>query len=58
MVFEREHDYQSQWPAIRALASDDVLKEKYYPGDKDFLLDFDEHVRHFEVTEGRALTEV
>lgn len=41
--------------AIRAFADDDVLKAKYYPEDEDFLLEFEEQVRHFEVTEGHAL---
>lgn len=39
--------------AIRAFAGDDVEKAKYYPEDKDFLLEFEERVVHYEVV-GRS----
>ena len=35
--------------AIRAFAGDEVEKAKYYPEDKDFLLEFEPHVVHYEV---------
>ena len=35
--------------AIRAFAGRDILKAKYYPEDKDFLLEFELEVQHFEV---------
>jgi heme-degrading monooxygenase HmoA len=35
--------------AIRAFAGDDLLKAKYYPEDRDFLLEFEPQVRHFKV---------
>lgn len=35
--------------AIRAFAGEDLLKAKYYAEDRDFLLEFEPHVRHFEV---------
>jgi len=35
--------------AIRAFAGRDILKAKYYPEDKDFLLEFELEVKHFEM---------
>jgi heme-degrading monooxygenase HmoA len=35
---------------IRAFAGDDLLKARYYPEDRDFLLEFEPEVRHFVVT--------
>lgn len=35
--------------AIRNFAGENPEKAKYYPEDKEFLLDFEENVRHFEV---------
>jgi heme-degrading monooxygenase HmoA len=35
--------------AIRAFAGNEVLKAKYYDEDKDFLLDFEDHVQHYTV---------
>ena len=35
--------------AIRAFAGRDVLKAKYYPEDKDFLLEFEPRVQHYVV---------
>jgi heme-degrading monooxygenase HmoA len=39
--------------AIRGFAGDEVEVAKYYPEDKDFLLDFEPTVTHYEVV-GRA----
>jgi heme-degrading monooxygenase HmoA len=35
--------------AIRAFAGEEVLKAKYYPEDKDFLLEFEPEVQHFTI---------
>ena len=35
--------------AIRSFAGLDILKAKYYPEDRDFLLEFEHEVQHFEV---------
>lgn len=35
--------------AIRGFAGEEVLKAKYYPEDRDFLLEFEPEVRHYEV---------
>jgi len=40
--------WQSQ-AAIRSFAGDDLLKAKYYAEDKEFLLEFEPEVQHFEV---------
>jgi hypothetical protein len=37
------------WEAIHAFAGDDVAVAKYYPEDRDFLLEFEPHVSHWEV---------
>ena len=34
---------------IRAFAGDDLLRAKYYPEDKEFLLEFEPEVRHYYV---------
>jgi len=34
----------------RDFAGDDLLKAKYYPEDKDFLLEFEPRVQHFAVS--------
>jgi heme-degrading monooxygenase HmoA len=36
--------------SIRAFAGTDVLKAKYYPEDRDFLLEFEPEVQHYVVT--------
>lgn len=36
--------------AIKKFAGSEVLKAKYYPEDEDFLLEFEEHVSHYQVT--------
>jgi heme-degrading monooxygenase HmoA len=35
--------------AIRAFAGDEVLRAKYYPEDRDFLLEFEPEVTHYDV---------
>ncbi|MFI5153286.1 MAG: antibiotic biosynthesis monooxygenase [Chitinophagales bacterium] len=41
--------YWQNMDAIRAFAGNDIEKAKYYPEDKDFLLEFEEVVQHYEV---------
>jgi heme-degrading monooxygenase HmoA len=38
--------------AIREFAGDDVAAAKYYPEDRDFLLEFEPTVSHYEVVGG------
>lgn len=38
--------------SIRAFAGEDLLKAKYYPEDKEFLLEFEPQVQHYIVTAG------
>jgi heme-degrading monooxygenase HmoA len=35
--------------SIRAFSGDDLLKAKYYPEDRDFLLEFEPQAQHFVV---------
>jgi heme-degrading monooxygenase HmoA len=35
--------------AVKAFAGDDVEAAKYYPEDRDFLLEFEPNVMHYEV---------
>lgn len=44
--------YWTDVEAIRAFAGDEVLKAKYYPEDRDFLLEFEPEVVHYEVVGG------
>jgi heme-degrading monooxygenase HmoA len=37
--------------SIKRFAGHDVRKARYYPEDKDFLLEFEEEVNHFDVLE-------
>ena len=37
--------------AVKRFAGEDYQKAKYYPKDKDFLLEFEELVTHYEVLE-------
>jgi len=37
--------------SIKAFAGEDAEVAKYYPEDKDFLLEFEPHVIHYEVVE-------
>ena len=41
--------YWQNMEAIRAFAGEEVDKAKYYPEDKNFLLEFEEKVQHYEV---------
>jgi heme-degrading monooxygenase HmoA len=45
--------FWSDREAIRAFAGHDVERAKYYPEDRDFLLEFEPTVVHYEVV-GRA----
>ena len=36
--------------AIRRFAGDDVTVARYYPEDRDFLLELEPHVTHYDVT--------
>jgi heme-degrading monooxygenase HmoA len=38
--------------SIRAFAGDELLKAKYYPEDKDYLLEFEPQVQHYTVIAG------
>ncbi len=46
--------FWKNWDAIRAFAGDNVNTAKYYPEDKDFLLEFEPDVVHYEVTGSSA----
>ena len=37
--------------AIKSFAGDNPEKAKYYPEDKDYLLEFEEYVTHYDVLE-------
>ena len=39
------------YESIRAFAGEDYKKAKYYPEDKTYLLEFEEHVMHYETFE-------
>lgn len=41
--------YWESEDSIRAFAGDDPLRAKYYPEDRDFLLEFEPRVQHFTV---------
>jgi heme-degrading monooxygenase HmoA len=38
--------------SIRAFAGDEQLRAKYYPEDKDYLLEFEPEVQHYTVVAG------
>jgi heme-degrading monooxygenase HmoA len=38
------------WDAVRAFAGDPVERAKYYPEDREYLLEFEPTVTHWEVT--------
>jgi heme-degrading monooxygenase HmoA len=40
--------------AIRAFAGEEVLKARYYPEDREFLLEFEPEVQHFTVVSAAA----
>jgi hypothetical protein len=37
------------YEAITAFAGDDITRARYYPEDTKYLLELEEHVRHFDV---------
>lgn len=40
------------WPSIESIkkfAGEDFEKAKYYPEDSEFLLEFEQHVKHYDV---------
>lgn len=39
------------YESIRKFAGDDFRKAKYYPEDKNYLLEFEEYVTHYETFE-------
>lgn len=41
-------------PAIKRFAGEDYEKAKYYPKDKDYLLEFEEKVTHYTVLEAEG----
>ena len=41
--------YWQDLDSIRQFAGEDADKAKYYPEDKEFLLEFEERVQHYEV---------
>ena len=41
--------FWESFDAIKGFAGNDVNTAKYYPEDKDFLLEFEPHVVHYEV---------
>ena len=43
--------FWNDWEAIKEFAGEDVEKAKYYPKDKEFLLELERNVIHFEVIE-------
>jgi heme-degrading monooxygenase HmoA len=40
--------------AIRAFAGEDLLQAKYYPEDREFLLEFEPRVEHYEIVGGES----
>lgn len=50
----------SHWESedvIRAFAGDDLLEAKYYPEDRDFLLEFEPTVQHFLIAASCSASE-
>lgn len=43
--------FWDNWEAIKKFAGDNVDKARYYPEDKDFLIELEPTVTHFEVLE-------
>ena len=37
------------WEAVRRFAGDDVERAVYYPEDRDYLLELEPHVLHYEI---------
>ena len=42
--------FWENYEVIKSFAGDDIETPKYYPEDKDFLLEFEEKVVHYKVT--------
>lgn len=42
--------YWSSLDAVRAFAGEEIERAKYYPEDRDYLLEFEPTVLHYEVT--------
>jgi len=47
--------YWVDWDSIREFAGEPIERAKYYPEDRDFLLEFEPHVVHYEVV-GQSVT--
>jgi heme-degrading monooxygenase HmoA len=43
--------FWDSYESIAVFAGDDISRARYYPEDPRFLLDFPEHVEHFEITQ-------
>jgi heme-degrading monooxygenase HmoA len=43
--------------AIHQFAGEDIEEARYYPADKEFLLEFEPHVTHYDVLIGRPAAE-
>ena len=43
--------FWDDYEAIKRFAGEDYKKARYYPEDKDYLLEFEEFVTHYEVLE-------
>ena len=43
--------FWNDWEAIKEFAGEDVEKARYYPEDKNYLLELESTVTHFEVIE-------
>ena len=41
--------YWESWEVIQNFAGNEIDKAKYYPEDKEYLLEFEEKVEHYEV---------
>ncbi|HYF38253.1 MAG TPA: hypothetical protein VD930_01105 [Gemmatimonadales bacterium] len=48
--------YWTSLEAIHAFAGTDISVAKYYPEDREYLLEFEPAVEHYEVTPSDALT--
>jgi heme-degrading monooxygenase HmoA len=58
-IFTKENDdhgdvitlsFWDSYESIKGFAGDDITLARYYSEDRRFLLDFPEHVEHFEIT--------
>lgn len=47
--------YWTSLDAVRAFAGADISVAKYYPEDRQYLLEFEPTVQHYEVTESDAM---